>query len=82
MGALHGKIMGALGEIIRGVSASASWLLGLPFVNLRIVLTAKDHHGARQLMAAHLNRRSAVADISRMPCANAATQQRRVCASA
>jgi 1-acyl-sn-glycerol-3-phosphate acyltransferase len=48
--------MGALGEIIRGASASAIWFFGLPFVNLRIALTASDPHAARRLMAAHSTR--------------------------
>jgi 1-acyl-sn-glycerol-3-phosphate acyltransferase len=48
--------MGALGEIVRGGSASAIWILGLPFVNLRTALTARDHLAARRSMAAHSTR--------------------------
>jgi len=48
--------MGTLGEILRGGRASARWLTGAPFVNLRIALTAKDHHHARRLIEAHFTR--------------------------
>lgn len=48
--------MGAAGEIIRGGSAAAAWFLGLPFVNLRVALTARDRDTARGLIGAHCAR--------------------------
>lgn len=50
------KIMGALGEVIRGGSASARWIFGLPFTSLRIVLTSESPDAARRLVAAHSRR--------------------------
>lgn len=48
--------MGKLDEIFRGGRASASWLCGVPFVNFRITLTAKNDQQARRLIAAHFTR--------------------------
>lgn len=45
-----------MGEIFRGSRASAAWLCGVPFVNLRIALTAKNEEDARRLVAAHCGR--------------------------
>jgi 1-acyl-sn-glycerol-3-phosphate acyltransferase len=48
--------MGTLGEIFRGGGASAVWLCGVPFVNLRIALTSKNEQDARRLIGAHCGR--------------------------
>lgn len=48
--------MGALGEIIRGGRASALWLCGAPFVNLRIAVSAMNKQDARRMMASHFLR--------------------------
>jgi 1-acyl-sn-glycerol-3-phosphate acyltransferase len=50
------KIMGALGEVIRGGFASALWISGLSLTSLRIVLTAENPDAARRLIAAHSQR--------------------------
>lgn len=46
----------ALPEIFRGGRASAAWLLGAPFVNLRIVRSAADAQQARRLIQRHFAR--------------------------
>jgi 1-acyl-sn-glycerol-3-phosphate acyltransferase len=51
-----GQTLGTLGEIFRGGGASAAWLCGVPFVNLRIAVTATNEQEARRLIAAHCGR--------------------------
>lgn len=58
------KMMGAIGEIMRGGTASALWLVGLPLTGLRITLTAQTHEAARRLIAAHSGRFLRICKIS------------------
>jgi 1-acyl-sn-glycerol-3-phosphate acyltransferase len=48
--------MGTLGEMVRGGSASAAWVAGVPFVNFRILRSARTKEDARRKMAAHFGR--------------------------
>jgi 1-acyl-sn-glycerol-3-phosphate acyltransferase len=48
--------MGALGETVRGASASAAWVCGAPFVNARVTRSAKSPQQARAMIAAHFGR--------------------------
>jgi 1-acyl-sn-glycerol-3-phosphate acyltransferase len=48
--------VGILGEVFRGGRASALWLCGVPFVNLRIALGARNEQDARRLIGAHCGR--------------------------
>ena len=46
--------MGAIAEVFRGAWASAMWLVGVPFVNMRIVRHAQNKDQARAMINVHI----------------------------